>query len=155
MGSTRSKRPSPTYTPEQEAVLSALQFVADNPELDPTMIRALKLMCDGSKINYNHIAEECGVTTQTLWRWRQLPAFRAALTRVKRSILGDVAIKLVLAVSDSVDALETLRDDAEAPANVRLGAAKAIIDYAFTHVEQAAIAADNEVIMEQIKNGGS
>jgi hypothetical protein len=151
MGSTRSKRPSPTYTPEQESILSAWGIVADNPDLDPTMVKALKMMSDGSKINYNYIADECGVTAQTLWRWRQLPAFRNALTRVKRSILSDAAIKLVLAVRCSVDALETLRDDAEAPANVRLGAAKAIIDYAFTHVEQAAIAADNEVIMEQIK----
>jgi transposase-like protein len=150
MGSTRSKRPSPTYTPEQEAVLSALQLVADNPDLDHDMTKALGLMLAGP-ISYSRIADECGVTTQTLWRWRQLPAFRESLTRVKRSILGDVAIKLVLAVGDSVDALETLRDDAEAPANVRLGAAKAIIDYAFTHVEQSAIAADNEVIMEQIK----
>lgn len=129
----------------------AFQSIAENPELDPDMVKALKMMLEGP-IRYDYIAEQCGVSTGTLWRWRQLPAFKAALTTVKRNILGDTAIKLVLEVDNSVEALIRLRDDVECPAKVQLAASKAIIEYAHNHVSVAEVEADNADIKEQIKN---
>jgi transposase-like protein len=151
MASTRSKRPTPSLSPYEEAIVIAFQAVADNPELDTDMVNALRLMLSGP-INYSHIADQCGVTATTLWRWRQLPAFKAALTTAKRSILGNTATKLVLEVDNSIDALTALRDDLEAPANVRLAAAKSIIEYAYSHVESAELASDLAEIKEHIKN---
>jgi transposase-like protein len=127
----------------------ALQLVADNPELDPDMTKALGLMLAGP-INYSRIADQCGITTQTLWRWRQTPAFKAALTSVKRSILGDTAIKLVLEVENSIDALVRLRDDVECPANVQMASAKTIVDWAFKHVELAEQANDTAEMESRI-----
>ena len=149
MASTRSKAKSTSYTPHEEAIMMALQAIADDPELDPDMTKALSLML-ASPIRYDRIAEQCGVSTQTLWRWRQLPAFKAALTSVKRGILGDTAFKLVLAVNDSIDALIMVQDDKEAPAAARVAASKAVIDYAFKHVELAEIAVDNAEIEARI-----
>lgn len=130
--------------------MMALQAIADDPELDPSMTQALSLMLDGP-IRYDRIAEQCGVSTQTLWRWRQLPAFKAALTTVKRGILGDTAMKLVLAVPDSIDALIAVQGDRDAPHAARVAASKAIITFAHNHVETAEIASDIAEIKEQIK----
>lgn len=41
-------------------------------------------------LTYEQIAEKCGVTVQTLWRWRNDAAFDAERVRRSNRIVGDV-----------------------------------------------------------------
>jgi len=42
-----------------------------------------------SPVTVKHLADELGVTERTLYRWKQLPGFKEAVTQRARELLGD------------------------------------------------------------------
>lgn len=80
-------------------------------------------------------AKLAGVTTRTLRRWMELPAFQAALITSRREAFTQALADLRLAASEAVAALRRIVGNPETPPGVVVQAAHAILTHAFKGVE--------------------
>lgn len=76
---------------------------------------------------HEEAARRGGVSTRTLRRRLNDPAFRSMLNRARRDVLGEVANRLAAESVRSVEALASIRDDAEAGPSARVSAAREIL----------------------------
>lgn len=74
-------------------------------------------------------AQAAKVGERTLWRWLGEPMFRARLAGAEADML-DAATRRLLQLQDgAIETVQTIMQDAEASAGVRLRAAQAVLDY--------------------------
>ncbi len=76
-------------------------------------------------------ARAVGVNPVTLWRWMQRPEFQKAYERARRQVLDRAIHALQTASEGAVRTLVFLKDHAEKE-TVKLGAARALLDFALT-----------------------
>ncbi len=77
-------------------------------------------------------AKASGVGLTTLHRWiREDIEFQTAYREAKRRALDQAIARLAVISSQAVETLREVMGDAEAPANARVSAAKAVLDAAF------------------------
>lgn len=80
-------------------------------------------------------AKQAGVGQNTLWRWLKEPAFKEKYQEAKREAVSQAVARLQQLSSTSVDVLNEIANDSEAPASSRVSAAKTIIEMAIKAVE--------------------
>ncbi len=80
-------------------------------------------------------AAAVGVHEQSLWRWLQDPDFKARYRDANREALTQSIARLQQVAGRAVDALESVMDDNEAPANAKVSAAKTVLELAFKGAE--------------------
>ncbi|MFM9889073.1 MAG: helix-turn-helix domain-containing protein [Rickettsiales bacterium] len=66
-----------------------MQHSATN--LTPQQLQAIDLYARGQ--SFRCIAETVGITRETFWRWRQLPAFAAAITQARQLQLEQMRLQ--------------------------------------------------------------
>ena len=101
-------------------------------------------------------ASSAGVSRQTLYKWLASPHFANALTRAQSEILGQVTRGLVEQSTIATDVLVEVAMNAQAPANARVSAARAVLELAARLTELTALAdrlARLEQQLEGIENG--
>jgi len=81
------------------------------------------------------IAEAAGVSASTVYRWKQSPAFASALSQLQAAALADATSQLVREQSASITTLATLRDDTDAPPQVRRGASRDLLELSQRFIE--------------------
>lgn len=111
-------------------------FVAVMSQLSPKQLEAISGVVQG--LPSSQIAKTIGVSTRTLERWRKIPEFAAAITRIQGSASRQVEAELVSNVtsvtsrlenlaSKSLDTLEQILDNPEARSSDRIQAAKLLL----------------------------
>lgn len=73
-------------------------------------------------------AKSVGVTDKTLWTWLALPSFKQAYEEKRAAIAQEVRQGLVSLARSSLIGLQSLMDDANTPAAVRLKAFQLVLD---------------------------
>lgn len=91
------------------------------PVLAPRQQRALEALLEHGEVSA--AAAAVGVNRATIRRWRQTPAFAAALREAEAEAVGDVARRLARLSSAAVAVLEGLIDEPDTPPALRLRAA--------------------------------
>jgi hypothetical protein len=92
-------------------------------------IRAVELLAHG--LSKSRVAEDVGVSEDTIRRWCQDPNFRNALLAAKSNALDEIGRSLLRVGSKAVGTLETLLDDPTLPASVRERAATNVLSNLF------------------------
>lgn len=92
----------------------------------PKQIKALTLMLTGNKTG-RQIAEEVGVTPETISEWKASPGFAAEFNRLKKEAVESARDRIQALAVDAVAAIRDiiLHSDSDA---TRLKAAKAVLD---------------------------
>lgn len=80
-------------------------------------------------------AAASGVHPSTLWRWRQQPAFREALAAARREAFSQATTRLAAASVDAAETLHRICIDPEAPASIRVWAARCILERSAAAIE--------------------
>ena len=80
-------------------------------ELSPKQVNAASLLICGMKAV--GVAQELGISPQTLSRWQGEPAFKAAMNRCKWEILSNARQRLQLAAESAVDCLVEIATDSQ------------------------------------------
>jgi len=94
--------------------------------LDARHLRAISLLTEGMTLD--EVAKEIGCGRRTLYRWRTSPLFAAALAEAASRGLGAALDRLRCLREAALDVLERLLSDAKAPAQVRLAAAREVME---------------------------
>lgn len=122
--------------------------------LTPKQRRALAELASGA--TWADAAQAAGVTMRTMHRWRNHPAFVAAMRRVTRGALHDAARRLMGNAETAVDALIELAgggdDDDDIAEGVRLRAADLLLTYAVRLQELADFAERLDVLEAALAN---
>ena len=64
--------------------------MANMSQFSPKQLKAIELLANPStEMTKEEIAEQCGVNTATLWRWRRNPKFQQAVNDLAYDILKD------------------------------------------------------------------
>lgn len=85
---------------------------------------AFQLACGKSR---NAVAEECGVSTKTVFRKMRTAAFRERVRQLRAKIIDDTAARLAASGAEAIETLVELLEST-APPNTRATAARAIIE---------------------------
>jgi hypothetical protein len=80
-------------------------------------------------------AELAGVGRSTLYEWLQRPAFRAAYREARREAFSVAVARLQQVSAEAVEALREVMNDPSQQGAARVGAARAVLDYALRAVE--------------------
>ena len=81
-------------------------------------------------------AEAAKVSAVTLYRWQQLPAFKAQLREARRSVLDQAILLLQTVTTEAVEALRSVMNDRKADARARVAASRAVLELSLK-VQQA------------------
>ena len=81
-------------------------------------------------------AAASGIGRTTLWKWKKLPEFKAALDEAKANAIGDAAVMLQGASTSAANVLIEIAEDKSAPSANRVTAARSILEYALKAKEQ-------------------
>jgi hypothetical protein len=82
-------------------------------------------------------AEATGIGQRTLYRWLKEPAFKRAYREARREAVSQAVAQLQQAAAGAVTTLSAIVQDANAPAAVRVSAAKTVLELALKGQEQA------------------
>jgi hypothetical protein len=80
-------------------------------------------------------AGAAGVSEATLWRYRQDPEFSRRLREARREAVDHTVLRLQRVSPDAVTVLHDLMMKEDAPAAVRITAARTVLDYSIRAVE--------------------
>ena len=110
-----------------------------------------------SQRNIEEAARAIHVAPNTLLRWMKLPAFQSDYRVARREAVGQATARLQQATGAAASTMMKLTLDPNAPAAVRLGAAKCIFDNAVKAIELDDIEArvsELELALETTRDGG-
>ena len=93
--------------------------------LKPKQLSAVKLLAAGTPAC--QVAARLEITTMTLWRWQQLPAFEETLHSVSYSGLDEIAKKINITALTAIETLQELLCNMCEPAEIRVKAAVAVL----------------------------
>lgn len=82
-----------------------------------------------SSRNVVEAAKAAHVGERSLYRWMNLPDFRAALIDAEGGAIDQATRRLIGLQNGAIDTLESVLIDSQTSAGVRLRAARAILDY--------------------------
>lgn len=80
-------------------------------------------------------SESSGIPVRTLYDMRNDPEFSQEYARRRRELTEGACTALQARMTQAVEAVAALMDDAEAPAGVRLQAARTILEYGLKSLE--------------------
>jgi uncharacterized protein (UPF0147 family) len=80
-------------------------------------------------------AKVAGIGEVTLWRWLQIPEFKEAYREAKKKTVSQAINRLQQLTGEAVETLRTIMNDNENPSNVRVTAAKTIIEQSIKATE--------------------
>ncbi len=86
--------------------------------LKARQLNALQLLAAGTPAY--QVAERLEVSTMTIYRWQQLPAFEAKLNAIASSGLEEIAKKLNVAALTALENLQMLQCDMALPITLRV-----------------------------------
>ncbi|MDP9476455.1 MAG: hypothetical protein M3R38_12365 [Actinomycetota bacterium] len=98
-------------------------------------------------------AKEAGVGKTTLWTWMQQPTFREAYRRARREAYATAVARLQQVAGQAVETLREVMVDKSQQGAARVGAAKAVLDYAVKAAEVEDLSAKVEEL--ETKVGGA
>ncbi|MCC7418656.1 MAG: hypothetical protein IT428_00095 [Planctomycetaceae bacterium] len=101
----------------------------------------------------NAVADECGVTTRTVYRKMLQPAFRERVRQLRVKIVDENAARLSASGAEAIETLGVLLKSPTPPA-VRLGAARAIIELGVKLRESVELE-ERIARLEEARNGQS
>ena len=104
----------------------------------PTTSLALALACGATA---EQAAARSGVAVRTVWRRLEQPAFRKRVSDLRRDMVERTAALLTAAAAEAVRTLLGLQKET-VKSNVRLGAARAVLDLGFKARELAELEND-------------
>jgi AcrR family transcriptional regulator len=118
---------------EEDTPLKDTQLEKAEPELTDTDVlspkqeRALRALisCPSTK----EAAREAGISETTLWRYTRDEAFSRRLKETLRVAVSHAGIRLQSESGEAVAVMSELMRQKDAPASIRLSAARSIIDY--------------------------
>jgi len=96
------------------------------PELRSNQRRAIEALVTGA--NVPEAAAAAGVSESTIYRWRGETDFAAALRIADGDALRDLARRITSAANDALTLLQSMVNDNEAAASVRVRAAAEILN---------------------------
>lgn len=76
------------------------------------------------------VADELGISRPTLWRYRTLPAFQAALQEQQTMLLDDSRRAALARLSNAIGTLAAIIDDPTTPASARVSAIRVLLQFA-------------------------
>ena len=94
-------------------------------DMEPRRVRALELLLAGR--TSGEVAEALGISRQTVWRFRQEPAFKAALVARQSDRVEDMRAELEAAGLDAAEYLRKVADGRERGDAARMRAAEFIL----------------------------
>jgi AcrR family transcriptional regulator len=118
---------------ESNAIVKAGQSLTAKQE------RAVLALLEHSTME--EAAKAVGVGKTTLWRWLQDKDFHAAYMKARRESVKQSIARLQKYTSEAADTLHEVMTNKSANDFARVGAAKAILDYAIKAVEVEDLAA--------------
>lgn len=80
-------------------------------------------------------AKAINVGESTLSRWLKISSFQAAYRSARKQVVSFAIAKMQTAMTEAVDTLETVMNDAEAPVSSRVVAARTILDFGLKSLE--------------------
>jgi hypothetical protein len=95
--------------------------------LNENQLLAVVLLASGAKAVA--VAQELKITEETICRWKQLPAFRAATNRLHTEAMQAISCRLRHLGGLAVGAIEKILTDPDTQPRERLTAAFKILDY--------------------------
>jgi len=107
--------------------------VAGNGSLSPRQQAFVTALLTAPTIT--HAMAAAKVPERTAYRWLADPIFLAAYRQAKRDALGHATGRLAVLADEAVETVQAILKDPEAPATVRLAAAKAVLDTALKVAE--------------------
>lgn len=113
--------------------MNCKEMQATDEKLTPKQERAILALL--SEDTAKAAAEACGVNEATLWRWLQLPAFRARYREARRQAVEATFAHLQRSGERASKVLLEIAESADAPASARVAAARAIIEQGVRGVE--------------------
>jgi DNA-binding MurR/RpiR family transcriptional regulator len=123
----------PNLTAKQERALATL--VAQ-----PTIAAAAKVL---------------GVGETTLYRYMRDAQFSDALKRARRDAVSQLTTRLQAGASGMAGVLQSIAEDATAPASARVSAARSVIDYTLKAVELEDLSERLDALEKAINEGGN
>ena len=120
-------------------------------ELSPQQERAIVALLHQPGLTA--AAKEAGVGKTTLWTWMQQPAFREAYRRARREAYAAAVARLQQVAGEAVETLREVMNDKSHQGAARVGAAKAVLDYAVKAAEVEDLSAKVEEL--EAKVGGA
>lgn len=102
-------------------------------ELQPRQIRAAEMLAMGRRVD--DTADEIGVNRKTLWRWKELSEFQAAVDGFQQEAHQRAVGIAVRHIANAMTQILAIAQSEETPAAVRLMACKAVIDYSSSHIQ--------------------
>ena len=103
-----------------------------------------------SEVTIEQACKKANISEATLWRYRQLPAFRNAYRMARREIIEDT-ISLLQRSSKKAVATLVRNMDSGTP-SVEVSAAKSVLDYSFKGVENLEFAERVEMMEELLQS---
>jgi hypothetical protein len=101
-------------------------------------------------------AQSAGISEGTLLRWLKTDeTFKADYQAARRAVVSHAVAQLQRASGGAVSVLCAVASDKEAPASSRVGAARAILDFAFRAVELEDLQARVEALEGVLKANGN
>lgn len=100
-------------------------------------------------------AKVARVAEVTIHRWLNDPAFSAALKESRERVFESTLAALQGATTKAVETLLSVMNDAQAPAQVKVSAAKTVLDSAFRARDQLDLCERMKRLEEQLKIGGA
>ena len=80
-------------------------------------------------------AKAIEVGESTLSRWLKISSFQAAYRSARKQVVSLAIAKVQAAMTEAVDTLKSVMNDAESPASTRVAAARTILDLGIKSVE--------------------
>ena len=80
-------------------------------------------------------AKSVDVGESTLWRWLQFPDFKEDYRRARQEVVAHAVAQLQRATSEAVNTIFNVMTDSKVGANIRLNAAKSIMELALKSIE--------------------
>ncbi len=108
-------------------------MVENVKELTPKQAQALRSLL--AKPSIGEAAKDAGVTSRTLYRWLDEPAFRQALTQAEDQAINAATRRLVGISEVAVAVIASIMADRNVHAGTRLRAAQAVLDNLLKLVE--------------------
>lgn len=96
-------------------------------------------------------AKAIGISEQTLWRWKQEPEFKKQYRQVKMQVVTQATTQLQSATGKAVKTLKDIMEDEKTPANARVTAARAILEYSYKGTEMQDMQTAMEEMAEQLE----
>jgi len=75
------------------------------------------------------VARRCDITTGTLRRWLQDPAFAHELAQAKEAVVSGAVRQVQEGTLSGIEVLKELAEDEDRPDHIRLGAARSLVEF--------------------------